>query len=293
MEVEYFAITNAAYLCTAQQLDDAKKAYATFEGLIEGYVRQQHSDWVETVQLSNTGQHVSSLSARLQRPLMIRADTKEDQSLAQQQVHHLLKQSTSSMGLRVAKSGHLEVNFDHHLLKLFNEVRYWDKFHGLYPIPYVAYEMYQHQDSLRTVREAVMLVVRDYNTIVDALPADDRRLFTEHLRRVDRKISPGLAKLTWNEKHIKDWFVRTCREQCGTVYDVVMRFKANHDAISALCAAIADCVIVDIEPNTVYDDAVRSSTASTSHQAAISAAAGARPRPGGAHPAASPTHLLL
>ena len=115
--------------------------------------------------------------------------------------------------------------------------------------------MYQHQDSLRIVREAVMLVVRDYNTIVDALPSDDRRLFTEHLRRVDRKISPGLAKLTWNEKHIKDWFVKTCREQCGHVYDLVMQFKANHDAVLTACQHIAELVTVDIEPNTVYDDA--------------------------------------
>ena len=126
VEVEYFSILNAQYLCTAQQLDEAKRQYAGFEAAIEAYVRQQHSEWVETVQLSNTGQ-LASLSQRLQRPLMIRADTKEDQSLAQAQVQSLLKQSTSSMGLRVAKSGHLEVNFDHHLLKLFNEVRYWDK----------------------------------------------------------------------------------------------------------------------------------------------------------------------
>ena len=253
VEGSYFAILNASYLCSGAQLEEAKRLFGAFEQLVEAYVRQQHSEWVERVQLSNTGQTLTSLSARLQRPLMIRADTKEDQEVAQQQVASLLKQSTSSMGLRMAKSGHLEVNFDHHLLKLFNEVRYWDKFHGIYPIPYVAHEMYQHQDSLRIVREAVMLVVRDYNTIVDALPHDERRLFTEHLRRVDRKISPGLAKLTWNEKHIKDWFVKTCREQCGRVYDIVTAFKANHAAIVALCAAMADCCLVDIEPNTVYD----------------------------------------
>ena len=58
VEVEYFAIVNAAYLCTAPQLEEAKKLYVTVEGMIEGYVRQQHSEWVETVQLSNTGQHV-------------------------------------------------------------------------------------------------------------------------------------------------------------------------------------------------------------------------------------------
>ena len=253
VEGEYFSILNASYLCSGVQLEEAKRLFNAFEQLVESYVRQQHSEWVERVQLSNTGQTLTSLSARLQRPLMIRADTKEDQEVAQQQVVSLLKQSTSSMGLRMAKSGHLEVNFDHHLLKLFNEVRYWDKFHGIYPIPYVAHEMYQHQDSLRIVREAVMLVVRDYNTIVDALPADDRRLFTEHLRRVDRKISPGLAKLTWNEKHIKDWFVKTCREQCGHVYDIVTAFKANHASIVALCGQMAECCLVDIEANTVYD----------------------------------------
>ncbi len=95
----------------------------------------------------------------------------------------------------------LESNFDKDLLRLFNEVRYWDKFGGEFDIPYQALLMYREQDGLRVLRESVMLVVRDYNAIVDALPgAQERRLFQEHLARLDHIIKPGLYKISWSEK---------------------------------------------------------------------------------------------
>jgi dynein heavy chain len=136
------------------------------------------------------------------------------------------------------------------------QVRYWDKFKGDFPIPYVAHEMFLQQEDLRVVRENVMLVVRDYNTIIDALSTEERRLFMEHLRRVDRKIHPGLSNMSWSEKHIEDWFVKGCRTNCHSLYDIVLRFKANNERITKNCEKIANCLLVDIEKNVVYDSTV-------------------------------------
>lgn len=56
-------------------------------------------------------------------------------------------------------------------------------------MPYVAHSLSDKAEPLRVLREHVMLVARDYNTILDSLSADERKLFAEHLRRVDRKVS--------------------------------------------------------------------------------------------------------
>ena len=59
---------------------------------------------------------------------------------------------------------------------------------GEFNIPYVTHGVAQRAESLRILRENIMLVVSDYNRILDALSPDERRLFADHLRRVDRKV---------------------------------------------------------------------------------------------------------
>ena len=65
-----------------------------------------------------------------------------------------------------------------------------------------------HRERYRCLRENVMLVVRDYNSILTALSPAERRLFTERLHYLDRKIVPGLTKLTWASKGITDQFLK-------------------------------------------------------------------------------------
>lgn len=50
------------------------------------------------------------------------------------------------------------------LLKMFNEIHYWDRL--LYEIPHYVSEVYQRREELHILRENVLLVVRDYNRSV-------------------------------------------------------------------------------------------------------------------------------
>ena len=47
------------------------------------------------------------------------------------------------------------------LLKLFREIYYWERLK--FEIPHYAAEVYAKEEDLRTLRENVLLVVRDYN----------------------------------------------------------------------------------------------------------------------------------
>jgi len=64
---------------------------------------------------------------------------------------------------------------------------------------------------MRNLREHVLLVVRDYNRIIGKLSADERGLFRERIRFLDKKVQPGLLKLTWSSKGISEYYVADCR----------------------------------------------------------------------------------
>ena len=50
------------------------------------------------------------------------------------------------------------------LLKLFNEIHYWEKL--MFETPHYVSELYMKKEDLRILRENVLLVVRDYNRFV-------------------------------------------------------------------------------------------------------------------------------
>jgi len=62
----------------------------------------------------------------------------------------------------------LESNFDTELLKLVFEVQYWNKIQtfGLITFPLPLTRLLGKKEQLRVLRENVMLIVRDYNNII-------------------------------------------------------------------------------------------------------------------------------
>ncbi len=71
---------------------------------------------------------------------------------------------------------------------------------GEFSIPYVAHDLCNKKEQLRIMREHVMLVVRAYNDIVRDINADEKRLFLDHIRKLDRRIGQGMTKLTWQNR---------------------------------------------------------------------------------------------
>lgn len=143
-------------------------------------------------------------------------------------------------------------------MRLFKEVHYWDKQRGDFTIPYAATEM-STGDKMRNLialREHVMLVVRDYNIILEALDADERKLFQEHIRKVNKRVNSGLSRFTWNYGHIKEFFVKESRKDCAELYAVVVGFKKKNDLINKLCRSIASTALILIEKNFVYQEGI-------------------------------------
>jgi dynein heavy chain len=128
------------------------------------------------------------------------------------------------------KRFHIECNFDRKLLRLINEVSAWKV---LIPfnirIPNEADEFVMtNRENLRVLREYAMIVVREYNQIIDFMDENERNLFAEHLQATDKIIQPGISRYKWSSKTNVDSFLgRSCRGSCSELYNKLKEFKAN------------------------------------------------------------------
>ena len=78
-----------------------------------------------------------------------------------------------------------------------------------------------------------------YNRIIAVLSTEERGLFRERIRSLDKKIHPGLTKLTWASKGISDYFIGECRNNCSKVRGVklnldrvFLHFRETNDSLN-------------------------------------------------------------
>lgn len=258
----------------ATESDEAQTVYDGLRLVVNEYIQRKYHDWIEDLNaLGNT-----NIGSRLENPLMTKtgsavenasqgskaaADTSNagnNQSINLNS-HNTGKeqnalQNTEKTLIGRAKKGFLHCNFDRPLLNLFAEVHYWQYFNGEIQIPYMAHDICNQKEQLRVLREHVMLVVRDYNRILLDLTSTERRLFEDIIRKLDRRIQPGLQKLTWVSKGIVEWYVADCRKHCEGTYKIVQEFQENKDIVAKNCKMIASLMHIFIERNTIYDEGV-------------------------------------
>ncbi|XP_071951094.1 dynein axonemal heavy chain 2-like isoform X2 [Antedon mediterranea] len=149
------------------------------------------------------------------------------------------------------RHGMMDINFDRTLLKMFNEIHYWERL--MFEIPHYVSEVYLKREELRSLREFVLLVVRDYNRIVAALSIEERSLFKEVIRHLDKKIHPGLTKLTWATKGITDFYIGESRQHSQKVQAIVDDYKMANLTISRNCQMISEMLLVRIDNKRIYE----------------------------------------
>lgn len=152
----------------------------------------------------------------------------------------------------LCRSGMIEDSFSRVLLKLFGEMCYWERLR--FEVPLYAAEIYHRCEELRVLRENVLLIVRDYNRIISSLQPKERALFRERIRSLDKKIRPGMTKLTWATEGI-EYFVPDCRLHAQKVRVTIESYKAANRAIGARCRKISEMLLVRLDGKRVYEGA--------------------------------------
>lgn len=148
-------------------------------------------------------------------------------------------------------SGIVKVNFDKSLLAMLEEARLWGRLR--YDVPVAVTEIGQKREMYRLLREGVLGLAREYNAVLLAIDPGDTGLFADRLKALDKRVLPGLQKLTWElSKRDIEFFVREAKKGCAEAAEQVALFKAANARINALCQQIADTPLVLLQKKHLY-----------------------------------------
>lgn len=198
---------------------EGMEKYQKLRTSLDNYISSvQYNHWKNEI---NTIMQAQTFEEKLEVPILVRRTTDDNKDLPTSIANNpLFAKST--------KSGLLESNFDPKLLKVIIEVQYWTKIQslGYITIPHTVSKLLGKKEQLRILRENVMLIVRDYNTIMHTISDKEKLLFKEHLDGLDRTIEPGIKRFNWGAA--ADAFVYTCRRECQEVFKKVKKFQKAH-----------------------------------------------------------------
>lgn len=90
--------------------------------------------------------------------------------------------------------------------------------------------------------------------VLTALDPEERKLFADRIRALDRRIMPGVSKLSWQtDKHALEFFFKEARKHCRIADSCVTEFKAGLARIDSLCKGIAEGLLIDVEKKKLYE----------------------------------------
>jgi dynein heavy chain len=86
------------------------------------------------------------------------------------------------------------------------------------------------------------------------LDTEERKLFHDRIRALDRRIIPGVTKLNWlADKHSLDLYHKEARKHCRSLGASVSDFKAALVRIEELCKGISTNLLINVEKKKLYE----------------------------------------
>lgn len=167
---------------------------------------------------------LNNLDDKLKTPLLVRSENVRENALPD-------AVRNNPIFTKSKDSGFLESNFDKTLLKTLSEGTYWTKIQtlGMVTVNQTITKLLAQKEALRTMRENVMIIVREYNKIIDSVNPEQRKLFREHLRDLDGVIESGMTRFKWNSQ--ANSFLMNSRMKCLEIFNKVKKFQKNEKII--------------------------------------------------------------
>ena len=145
------------------------------------------------------------------------------------------------------------MNFDHTIISIFTEAQFWDKLHNdEFNVPSSILGICHQREGLRLLRERVMILVRAFNNLLKDLQGI-HGLYTDSLKRLEKKLRPGFSKLTWCTRQIIiEKFVQKSVEEVKQIHDQVKSFHKKMSCVRHHCGLMSSMTILKFDVNSVY-----------------------------------------
>lgn len=118
--------------------------------------------------------------------------------------------------------GLIECNIDRNLMPLFDEAKYFDLMEV--PLPAMLIQTFPRAKKLTLLFNKVVNVILLHNKILCSLSDKERLLFKEHIKSMDRKLSPGMFRLTYNDE-ATDVYIAECMRHLHELQHFVDLYK--------------------------------------------------------------------
>ena len=139
--------------------------------------------------------------------------------------------------------GTMDINFDRDLLKTIKEIVIWTSYeHG---VPGHIKAVYSKIGQNIILFRKMIKIVQDYNQIMTSLSVEEKGLFREKIRKIDRFLWIGKNQHTWMNTDLKDW-IMTCTDLTKTTFEDIQKYKTINANVQKLCNSIETLEMIDI-----------------------------------------------
>jgi len=229
----------------------ANQKYADTHDYLKTYISKVlYTDWNNSIRDMISEE---PLTARMEKPVFAKrsAERQTAENLSSQASHPALV-GLGQM-LRQGEGDTIESNFDHGLMKLISEVKCWEKLQSFgILIPSEIHDIAANREDFRIIKENVLLVVQDHNTIMECLNDFEKSLFTYHIQNLKKKLEAGHKSVKWNSKSVVDTSIREWRRQCSECYEKVKRYKKGTKQLEGKFGEIAAMPLLKLDIKTIY-----------------------------------------
>jgi len=212
----YPMLSTSHHIVTTKEYLEVYETYKTVEQAIKAYMQHKYQEWIDHMEkVFRSGEDMMSMN---------------------------VVQCNSQTQL-------LEVTFPNEVALLFKEIEAWERVG--FSTPFVAMENAKDKDRLNVARSHVRAMAADYNSILSALEPWERKLFSDKLKALDRKIGPALTRISWASKGTVD-FCKDSRKACAVSQGMVDEFKGLTSTVARSCRKMSNLAFVHIEHKRLY-----------------------------------------
>lgn len=152
----------------------------------------------------------------------------------------------------------LQCNIDPMVLQIIAQAKHFERLG--FPVPLPMRKLYERHDTLRYVYNSLLLLCLDYNRIMNALTAQERKLLRPLISACDRQLAPGIFKLTYGaivdpSEGYSQW-LDDCVDHIDYVRQLVQLHKRASLQIARNCEKICDTSMLQLSFNGAVDIAL-------------------------------------
>lgn len=144
--------------------------------------------------------------------------------------------------------GLLECNIDRNILPILDEAKHFDLME--YPLPSTLIQTYPKARKIVQIFNKVANVILLHNRILCSLSDKERLLFKQHIRTMDRKISPGMFRLTYSDE-LTDSYITECLKHLEELQHFVDIYKIINMVNVRCFEEISNSTILDIRIKSI------------------------------------------